>query len=368
MQACRRAPSPTRSTVAPGSPNDTRERILAIARDLGWYPNRAARALSAERADACGLVLARPAQDARPRAVLHGVHRGRRVRALRAVDRADDPARRGASRRKSRSTAAGGVSDESTGFWSSTSGSTTLASTSSTPIGLPAVVVGGPVPDAALPSVSHDEASVVVEAVRYLAALGHTRIGPRLRREPTFVHTGAAHRGLPQRRPTTSASGPRCSRPTTRPRAPPVRPGGSCRRPPSRPRRSSTTATCSPSRAWGWRSTGFSVPDDLSIVGWDDSLISQVVHPPLTAITRDIQAYGVVALRSTCWPVVEGRAIDDVETRRGELTPRGQHRPPRRPGPPRRRGVPQSPPGPRLLVPPPLAGICIYPVDTEPDK
>ena len=37
---------------------------------------------------------------------------------------------------------------------------------------------------------------------------------------------------------------------------------------------------------------GFSVPDDISIVGWDDSLISQVVHPPLTAITRDIEAFG----------------------------------------------------------------------------
>ena len=42
--------------------DDTRERILAIAQELGWYPNRAARALSAERADACGLVLARPAK------------------------------------------------------------------------------------------------------------------------------------------------------------------------------------------------------------------------------------------------------------------------------------------------------------------
>ena len=38
---------------------------------------------------------------------------------------------------------------------------------------------------------------------------------------------------------------------------------------------------------------GFVVPDDVSIIGWDDSLISQVVHPPLTAITRDIEAYGV---------------------------------------------------------------------------
>src|SRR5688572_16525188 len=45
----------------PGVSDETRERILSIARELGWYPNRAARALSAARADACGLVLARPA-------------------------------------------------------------------------------------------------------------------------------------------------------------------------------------------------------------------------------------------------------------------------------------------------------------------
>ena len=40
---------------------------------------------------------------------------------------------------------------------------------------------------------------------------------------------------------------------------------------------------------------GFNVPDDLSLIGWDDSLISRVVHPPLTAITRDIGAYGATA-------------------------------------------------------------------------
>ena len=38
------------------------------------------------------------------------------------------------------------------------------------------------------PSVSHDEASVVVDAVRYLAALGHTRIG-RVAGVSDFVHT-----------------------------------------------------------------------------------------------------------------------------------------------------------------------------------
>jgi DNA-binding LacI/PurR family transcriptional regulator len=67
---------------------------------------------------------------------------------------------------------------------------------------------------------------------------------------------------------------------------------------------------------------GVAVPDDLSIVGWDDSLISQVVHPPLTAITRDLAAYGGLATRQLL-AVVDGEGAGDVETERGALTPRG---------------------------------------------
>ena len=46
----------------PGISDETRARILGIADELGWYPNRAARALSVARADACGFALARPAR------------------------------------------------------------------------------------------------------------------------------------------------------------------------------------------------------------------------------------------------------------------------------------------------------------------
>ena len=46
----------------PGLADTTRERILRIADELGWRPNSAARSLSASRANACGLVLARPAR------------------------------------------------------------------------------------------------------------------------------------------------------------------------------------------------------------------------------------------------------------------------------------------------------------------
>jgi DNA-binding LacI/PurR family transcriptional regulator len=73
---------------------------------------------------------------------------------------------------------------------------------------------------------------------------------------------------------------------------------------------------------------GFAVPDDLSIVGWDDSLISQVVHPPLTAITRDLTGFGATAARHLL-AAIDGEAGNDVQTLRGELTVRGSTAPPR---------------------------------------
>ena len=71
---------------------------------------------------------------------------------------------------------------------------------------------------------------------------------------------------------------------------------------------------------------GLAVPDDVSIIGWDDSLISQVVHPPLTAITRDIEAYGSAATRHLL-AAIDGQAVGDLETERGDLTDARQHRP-----------------------------------------
>src|SRR5689334_24665510 len=46
----------------PGVSPATRQRILAIADEIGWRPSHAARALSASRAHAVGLVIARPAR------------------------------------------------------------------------------------------------------------------------------------------------------------------------------------------------------------------------------------------------------------------------------------------------------------------
>ena len=67
---------------------------------------------------------------------------------------------------------------------------------------------------------------------------------------------------------------------------------------------------------------GFSVPDDVSIVAWDDSLLCQVVHPPLTTLTRDISAYGALACRRLLAAIDGRRRPANVEAPRGELTPR----------------------------------------------
>jgi DNA-binding LacI/PurR family transcriptional regulator len=303
----------------PGVSSDTRDRILAIADELGWYPNRAARALSAARADACGLVLARPARtiaiepffiqfiagveselaarsialtiqlvpNVRDEIAVYqrwwGEHR---VDGVLMVDlRVDDPR-----------------VDELVR------------------LGLPAVVVGGPLESGNLPSVWHDEASVVTEAIRYLAALGHTRVA-HVSGVADFVHTiqrtaaflqAVDDLGLEGEVLETDYSAEAGARATRKLLSSPT--------PPSAILFDSDLLAVTGLGVV--QQMGFSVPNDVSIIGWDDSLISQVVHPPLTAITRDITAYGIAAARRLL-EAIEGEAGGDVQTTRGELTTRG---------------------------------------------
>ena len=310
----------------PGVSDDTRGRILSIADELGWYPNRAARALSASRADACGLVLARPARSLalepffmefiagvevelssrsvaltlqlveNPRQEIEVYRRWwgeHRVDGVLMVDlRVDDPR-----------------VDELVR------------------LGLPAVIVGGPLENRALPAVFHDEATVVVDAVQYLVALGHTRIA-HVTGVSDFVHTRQRSEafervttdlGLVADTVETDYSAEQGSRATRKLLSLPDPPTAIVFD-------SDLLAVTGLGVAQGM---GFSIPDDLSIVGWDDSLISQVVHPPLTAITRDITGFGVEAARHLL-AAIDGEATGDVETAVGELTTRGSTGRPRR--------------------------------------
>ena len=324
----------------PGVSDDTRGRILSIADELGWYPNRAARALSASRADACGLVLARPARSlassrsswsssARTLALepffmefIAGVEVELSSRSVAlTLQLVEDPRQEIEVYRR---------------WWGEhrVDGVLMLDLRVDDPrvdelvrLGLPAVVVGGPLENRALPAVFHDEATVVVDAVQYLAALGHIRIA-HVTGVSDFVHTrqrsGAFERattdlGLATDTVETDYSAEQGTRATRKLLSLPDPPTAIIFD-------SDLLAVTGLGVAQGM---GFSVPDDLSIVGWDDSLISQVVHPPLTAITRDITGFGVEAARHLL-AAIDGEATGDVETAVGELTTRGSTGRPRR--------------------------------------
>jgi DNA-binding LacI/PurR family transcriptional regulator len=161
---------------------------------------------------------------------------------------------------------------------------------------------------------------VVVEAVQYLAALGHKRLA-HVTGVAEFVHTvqrmaafesATRELGLESDVVQTDYSVEQGARATRKLLSSPEPPTAIVFD-------SDLLAVTGLGVA---QQMGFTVPDELSIVGWDDSLISQVVHPPLTALTRDITAYGQTAIRHLL-EVIDGRATDDVETVRGELTPRG---------------------------------------------
>ena len=325
----------------PGVSEETRDRILAIAEELGWYPNRAARALSASRADACGLILARPASHDRARAVLHGVHRRRRGVPFSPCDRPHDPARRlgrGGDRGYRRWFGEHRV--DGVFIFDIVHNDPRAEALSS--IGLPAVVIGGPLEGHPLPAVWHDEASVVVEAVQYLAALGHRKIA-RIAGISEFVHTEERTRafrdcvrelGLDAEVVSTDYTPESGTRATRRLLSAPKPPTAIIFD-------SDLLAVTGLGVA---QQMGFSVPDDLSLIGWDDSLISRVVHPPLTAITRDIGGYGATAAAHLL-QVIEGETSADIEVPRGELTPRGSTAPPRGVDPARARAalIPDDP-------------------------
>jgi DNA-binding LacI/PurR family transcriptional regulator len=187
-------------------------------------------------------------------------------------------------------------------------------------LGLPAVVVGGPVHDHVLPAAWHDEAPIVADVVRYLAKLGHTKIA-RVAGLGEFVHTATRTAAF-----IAVTNELRISAEVVETDFAPESGARATRKLLSQPEPPSAIVYDSDLLAVTGlgvaNQMGFSVPDDLSIIAWDDSLMCGLVHPSLTAMTRDIPAYGAAATKLLL-AAIEGRAPEDLETRRAELTPRG---------------------------------------------
>ncbi len=304
----------------PGVSDATRANVLAIATELGWSASHAARSLSTSRADAIGLVLARPARllgiepfymefiagieevlaplgvslmlhvVPGPREELEAYRRWwaqGRVDGVLLVDLTVDDPRPAEVRR----------------------------------IGIPAVSVSSSEAAVGLPHIWTDDASAMREAVAHLVGLGHraiARVGGirslahvRVRDEAFLAAAAAA--GLPE--PTivetdfTGEAGADATRRLLRDE-----------RPPTAIVYDNDIMAVAGLGVAG--ELGVTVPGQLSIIAWDDSPICEITNPPLSAMRRDVQALGAAATRMLL-RVIAG---EDVAPERGpspSLLPRG---------------------------------------------
>lgn len=280
----------------PGVSDQTRERILAIARELNWRPHSAARALGGARAGAVGFVVNRPARaigtDTFFGDLISGMqlalseHRigltllvartleeevatyqdwwsGRRVDGVVVIDpRADDPR---------------------------------LEVIRS--LALPAVVIGShPAPVGDTPAVWIDDSAAARTLFGYLHALGHRSIahvtGPA-ELEHTALRTqalqafAAAH-GLSAAETITTDYSAEAGAALTRELL-------------SRPARPTAIVYDNDVLAVAGlgvaQEMGIGVPRELSIASFDDSILARLVRPSLTTLTRDTVELGDRAAR-----------------------------------------------------------------------
>jgi DNA-binding LacI/PurR family transcriptional regulator len=193
-------------------------------------------------------------------------------------------------------------------------------------LGMPAVLAGGRRTDTRLPSVWTDDTEAVTSAVNYLAALGHRRIA-RVAGLPALEHTqirimafraAAQARGLAEppviETDYTWDAGLRATRTLL-----------------SRPDRPTAIMYDNDVMAAAAlnvaQEMNVAVPDEVSIVAGDDSPLCFLVRPALTALARDIQAYGAHTAR-VMLDVIGGRSPQSRPDRPTRLAVRASTAPP----------------------------------------
>jgi DNA-binding LacI/PurR family transcriptional regulator len=302
----------------PGVSSVTRERILAIADEIGFQPNSAARALSDGRTGAYGLVVDRPARTLGVEPFFMQLISG--IQAELADDHcallftvAEDQAAEIAMYRSwwAQRRVDGvflvdlQIGDRRVGVLEE--------------LHMPAVVVGTPAGAGSLPAIWQDDALSAREVVAHLTGAGHRRIG-RVTGMPRFWHTkirtdafGEAARAAGAQPVIVEAdyTGPAGAEATRRLLE--------SADPPTAILYDNDLMAVSGLAAA--QSMGVRVPAALSIVAWDDSTLCELVHPPLTALSRDVAASGARAAQELA-KAAAGVPSGNVEVPAARLTVR----------------------------------------------
>jgi DNA-binding LacI/PurR family transcriptional regulator len=327
----------------PGVGAQTRARVLATAQEMGWYASSSARALSGAETGFIGLTLGRSPEllaiEPYFMRFLSGVESAlaeQNVSLVFRVTGENPEAEIQTYRRWWGERRIDGVILLDERYRD-------IRIAALEQIGLPAVLCGGPRPGSTLPCLWTDQAADAAEVVNHLAALGHRRIahvsGPR-----HFMHERQ------RRRAVRSAARLGGLGEVTTVEAEYTGPGageiarrllGDAEPPTAIIYGSDVMATAGLGAAL---ELGVRVPEQLSIVSWDDSQLTTLVHPPLTALSRDVPGYGALAAR-TLLDLLGGRHRGQIQQPVAKLVVRestgpAPRRTRRRAAPPA--GVPRS--------------------------
>lgn len=308
----------------PGVSQETRERILQVAREVGWVPSTAARALTGVGSATVGLVITRePAVLGVEPFFMAFVAGIEEVLSAHGYALLLQVTPRAAQEVETYRTwwSAGRVD----GIFLTDLRSHDPRLTQLQEIGLPAVVVGDPSEAGGLPAVWSDDAHAAVQAVERLADLGHRRVahvaGPRdlvhTQVRSRALHEACAARGMEllvdEHTDYTLDSGAEATRLLL----------GLPQRPTAIVFDNDLTALAGVRVA---ADLGLRVPEDLSVVAWDDSPLCRLTNPPLSALSRDVSAYGADAARALLALVRDGttpslRSSVPVLVDRGSIAP-----------------------------------------------
>lgn len=306
----------------PGVAEETRRRILAAAEELGWTPSHQGRALGLQRAFAVGLVLARPPEllgaDPFFPAFIAGVERtlSDRGQALVLQVVPDDEEEAG-YRRLADAKRVDGVFlldlrvDEPR-----------IALLEE--LRMPAVTIARPIGASGFPALLVDDRPGIAAAVEHLVALGHRRIA-HVAGPAHFLH-GTVRRqaweqalqeaGLPAdavvEADFSAAGGAQATRELI-----------SASNPTAIVYANDLMAIAGLSAA---QELGATVPDHLSVTGFDDTELAGYVAPPLTSVRTDPYLWGRTAAEALL-DLIEGNTVDDIPVPPARLVIRGSTAP-----------------------------------------
>ncbi|MGW5193928.1 LacI family DNA-binding transcriptional regulator [Kribbella sp. NPDC004138] len=303
----------------PGLAQATVDKILAAADELGWRPSNRARSLSVSKAFALGLVITRdpavlssdpffPAFIAGVESVLSTQGQALVLQVVADGSEADGYQRLAQDARVD-------------GVFLSDLRHDDPRIELLVELGLPAVTLNRPDGDSPFPAVTLDDRPGTRAVVEHLVELGHTRIA-HVAGPPAFVHATArstafvealAAAGLEpvavENGDFTAAGGIEATRRLLALSQPPT----------AIVYANDRMAIAGLGAA---QAAGLTVPDDLSIAGFDDSELAEYVHPGLTTVRADPFRFGETAAR-TLNRVVDGETdVPDVELPPAELVVR----------------------------------------------